>query len=191
MLTDSTASVCSPLRCSVAFLRPVSVLRFVPLLKKGELDTILRETEHIKVKSWGKVLSYLRRQFEAWTTEKLAIQGYSDFSMAHMPLIMNIKPEGTNNNELASIAKISKQGMSKVVKDLLKKGYIETKTDAADKRSTIISLTEKGKRFVIKARYCVQELTVEYQNLLGKKEYEHMIDNLQKIIDYNEKHHNS
>ena len=160
-------------------------------MKKAELDTILRETEQIKVRSWGKVLSYLRRQFEAWTTEKLSDQGYSDFSMAHMPLIMNIKPEGTNNNELAAIAKISKQAMSKVVKDLLQKGYIETKTDAADKRSTIISLTEKGKRFVIKARYCVQELTVEYHNLLGKKEYEHMIDNLQKIIDYNEKHHNS
>ncbi|MEO7990976.1 MAG: MarR family winged helix-turn-helix transcriptional regulator [Chryseolinea sp.] len=159
-------------------------------MKKAELDIILRETEHIKVRSWGKVLSYLRRQFEAWTTDELSSHGYSDFSMAHMPLIMNIKPEGTNNNELAAIAKISKQAMSKVVKDLLQKGYIETKTDAADKRSTIISLTEKGKRFVIKARYCVQALTQEYQDLLGKKEYEHMIDNLMKIMAYNEKHHN-
>jgi DNA-binding MarR family transcriptional regulator len=158
-------------------------------MKKAELDTILRETEPIKVRSWGKVLSYLRRQFEAWATEELSSHGYSDFSMAHMPLIMNIRPEGTNNNELAAIAKISKQAMSKVVKDLLKKGYIETKTDAADKRSIIILLTDKGKRFVIKARYCVQDLTVEYQNLLGKKEYEHMIDNLMKIMEYNEKHH--
>ncbi len=158
-------------------------------MKKAELDTILRETEHIKVRGWGKILSYLRRQFEAWTTEELTSHGYTDFTMAHMPLIMNIKPEGTNNNELAAIARISKQAMSKVVKDLLQKGYIETKTDATDKRSTIISLTEKGKRFVIKARYCVQELTVEYQNLLGKKEYEHMIDNLIKIMEYNEKHH--
>ena len=159
-------------------------------MKKAELDTLLRETQYIKERSWGKVLSYLRRQFEAWTIDKLSKQGYSDFTMAHMPLIMNIKPEGTNNNELATIAKISKQAMSKVVKDLLQKGYIETKTDPADKRSTIISLTEKGKRFVIKARYCVQELTVEYQDLLGKKEYEHLIDNLHKIIEYNEKHHN-
>jgi DNA-binding MarR family transcriptional regulator len=158
-------------------------------MKKADLDIILRQTEHIKVRSWGKILSYLKRQFEAWTTEKLSSHGYSDFTMAHMPLIMNIKPEGTNNNELAAIARISKQAMSKVVRDLLQKGYIETMTDATDKRSTIISLTEKGKRFVIKARYCVQELTTEYQNLLGKKEYEHMIDNLLKIMQYNEKHH--
>lgn len=158
-------------------------------MKKSELDIVLRETEQLKLRSWGKVLSYLRRQFEAWTTKKLSSYGYADFTMAHMPLIMNIKPEGTNNNELAAIARISKQAMSKVVKDLLQKGYIETKTDAADKRSTIISLTEKGKCFVIKARHCVQDLTSEYQSLLGKKEYEHMIDNLMKIIEYNEKHH--
>jgi len=106
-----------------------------------------------------------------------------------MPLIMNIKPEGTNNNELAAVAKISKQGMSKVVKDLLLKGYIETKIDPSDKRSTIILLTDKGKRFVIQARHCVKTLTTEYQNLLGRREYEHMIDNLMKIIEYNGKHH--
>ena len=157
-------------------------------MKKPELDAILRETEQIKARSWGKVLSYLRRQFEAWTTKELLNHGYSDFTMAHMPLIMNIKPEGTNNNELARIAKISKQAMSKVVKDLLEKGYIRTKTDPSDKRSTIISLTDKGKYFIIKARYCVQKLTTDYQYLLGKKEYDHLIDNLLKIIEYNEKH---
>ena len=156
-------------------------------MKKAELDIVLRETEHVKLRNWGKIIAVLRRQFEIWAIEELSSHGYSDFAMAHMPLIMNIKPEGTNNNELAAIAKISKQAMSKTVKDLLEKGYIRTKTDVADKRSTIISLTDKGKRFVIKARSCVQAVMLEYQNLLGKQEYDHMIDNLLKIIEYNDK----
>jgi DNA-binding MarR family transcriptional regulator len=158
-------------------------------MKRAELDSILRETECIKLRNWGKILVLLRRQFEGWAIKELSGHGYADFSMAHMPLIMNIKPEGTNNNELAAIAKISKQAMSKVVKDLLNKGYIETRTDALDKRSVTILLTDKGKRFVIKARNCVQSLTLEYQNFLGKDEYEHTVDNLMKIMDYNEKHH--
>ena len=159
-------------------------------MKTAELDIILRETEYVKARNWGKIILILRRQFEAWAIKELSNQGYADFAMAHMPLIMNIKPEGTNNNELAAIARISKQAMSKVVKDLLEKGYIKTKVDTTDKRSTIILLTDKGKRFVIKARSCVQDVMLEYQNLLGKKEYEHLIDNLLKIVEYNEKFKN-
>jgi len=158
-------------------------------MKKAELDSVLRETEHIKARNWGKIISINKRQYDTWVIEELSRHSYDDFTVSHLPLIMNIKPEGTNNNELASIAKISKQAMSKVVKDLLTKGYIETKTDDADKRSSIIALTDKGKRFVIKARYCVCDLMETYKKLLGEKDYEQMIDSLTKIMEYNESHH--
>ncbi len=158
-------------------------------MKRAELDNLLQETEHIKIRNWGKIISISKRQYDTWVIKELSSHGYDDFTLSHLPLIMNIKPEGTNNNELASIAKISKQAMSKVVKDLLEKEYIETNIDDNDKRSTIIALTDKGKRFVIKARYCVRDLMEVYKNLLGKKEYEQMINSLTKIMDYNEKHH--
>src|SRR5690349_23805618 len=109
-------------------------------------DKKLKDTEYIKTHSWGKIVTYLKRQFDQWATQKLSEQGYNDFKMAYMPVLMNIKPEGTNNNELAKLARVSKQAMSKVARELQDLGYIKTKSDANDKRITIFMLTERGKK---------------------------------------------
>lgn len=150
------------------------------------LDKKLKETEHIKARSWGKVISNVKRQFDHWALQSLFVHGYSDFKMSHMPFIMNIAPEGTNNNDLAKRARVTKQAMSKVAKEMQELGYVEARTDDKDKRSTIFFLTEKGKKFVIAARLCVHDLTEEYRQLVGKAKFESMIDTLEAIIAYND-----
>lgn len=148
------------------------------------LDQQLRDTECLKIKSWGKILSYLKRQFDQWATERLNQHGYKNFKMAYMPVIMNIKVEGTNNNELARNARVTKQAMSKVAKELYELGYIKTKVDPNDKRSTIFMLTERGKKLVVEARLAVKSLMDEYREVFGHEEYDRTIDMLMKIIDY-------
>jgi len=148
------------------------------------LDQKLKDTEYIKIHSWGKILTYLKRQFDEWATERLCNEGYKTFKMVYMPVLMNIKVEGTNNNDLAKNARVTKQAMSKVAKELQELGYIKTKTDPKDKRSTIFTLTEKGKKLVIEARLAVEGLTNEYRELLGKEEFDNMVLMLEKIIVY-------
>lgn len=148
------------------------------------LDQKLKDTEFIKANSWGKILTYLKRQFDQWATLKLNQGGYRHFKMAYMPVLMNIKAEGTNNNELAKSARVTKQAMSKVAKELVEYGYIKTKTDPTDKRSTIFTLTDKGKKLVIEARLSVKDLMDEYRTMLGHEEYDRTLQVLLKIIEY-------
>ena len=72
------------------------------------LDQKLKDTLYIKSENWGKILAVSKRQFDEWATTRLAKEGYADFKMVYMPVLMNIQPDGTNNNELACHAKVSK-----------------------------------------------------------------------------------
>lgn len=150
------------------------------------LDQQLIETEYIKKHNWGKVLTLSKRQFDEWATRRLSSNGYEDFKMVYMPVLMNIHREGTNNNDLACQARVSKQAMSKVAKELLRLGYIKAKTSKDDKRSTIFTLTDRGKKLVIQARYAVKELTDIYRAEFGKDEFERTIDLLFRIVDFTE-----
>ena len=150
------------------------------------LDQKLKDTLYIKSENWGKILAVSKRQFDEWATARLAREGYADFKMVYMPVLMNIHPEGTNNNELACQAKVSKQAMNKVVKELLKLGYIQSRPSKEDKRNTIFSLTDRGKRLVIHARLAVKELMDGYRNHIGKNEFDKTLKTLLKIIEYNE-----
>jgi DNA-binding MarR family transcriptional regulator len=148
------------------------------------LDQKLKDTEFIKTNSWGKILTYLKRQFDQWATQKLTENGYKHFKIAYMPVLMNIKAEGTNNNELAKYARVTKQAMSKVAKELVDYGYIKTKTDPSDKRSTIFMLTDKGKKLVIEARCSVKDLMDEYRTVIGAEDFDRTLQVLLKIIDF-------
>ena len=154
------------------------------------IDKKLRDTEFIRLCSWGKILTYLKKQFDGWAIHKLSERGYKDFKMAYMPVIMNIDIEGTNNNELARRARVSKQAMSKVIKELQRSGYIASKTDANDKRSIIFMLTERGKKIVLEARLCTKDLMDEYRKVMGKNEFDDLTQKLLGLIEYNDKHLN-
>lgn len=149
------------------------------------LDKKFKETDYIKRNSYGKLISILKRQFDQWVTEQLAERHHFDFKIAHMPLIMNIALEGTNNNELAKKARVTKQAMSKVVKELLDLGYIQVKPDSNDKRVTTVTLTDRGKKFVIEARMCIKELHEEYRKAVGKARYDGMIETMILLEEYN------
>jgi DNA-binding MarR family transcriptional regulator len=156
--------------------------------KRMNLDQALRDTEYIKTENWGKLLAMSKRQFDEWATRKLAEEGYADFKMVYMPVLMNIKAEGTNNNDLAQFARVTKQAMSKVAKELLELGYIQSRSSKEDKRITIFSLTNRGKKLVIEARRCVKELMDHYRSVFGQKEFDSMLKMMQKIIEYTDQH---
>ncbi len=151
------------------------------------LDHKFNDKEYILSCGWGKILNHLRKQFDIWAIDRLSQKGYKGFKMTYMPVIMNIDLNGTNNNDLAIRAKVTKQAMSKVIKELQKSGYISSKTDPNDKRSTIFKLTSKGNSFIKCARESVGELMDEYRKLIGKKNYDGLLAQLVTIIVHMDK----
>ena len=151
------------------------------------LDPRFKDVEYMQSCGWGKILAHLKKQFDQWAVDRLAQRGYKGFKMTYMPVIMNIDPDGTSNNDLALRSKVTKQAMSKVIKELQKSGYISSKTDPTDKRSTIFSLTNKGKNLIACAKESVGELMNEYRKEVGKKNYDDLLQKLISIVEYNDK----
>jgi len=111
--------------------------------------------------------------------------------MGYMPFIMNISKNGSTNNDVATKAKVTKQAMSKVVKELLEHKLIKIEKHETDARASLIFLTEKGKKLIHDTKKCVRSLSIEYANLVGDKNYQIMIDSMFKIVKYHEvKTHN-
>lgn len=145
----------------------------------------------MKARSWGKILNHLKREHDIWATQEFKACGYADIKLAHIPVLMNIDVEGTTNNVLATRTKVTKQAMSKVIKELQEMGYIRTKVSAADKRIVTLLLTERGKRLVVDARHRSLALNEEFKKVLGEKAYDKMIDHMLMILAHMEQRSSS
>jgi DNA-binding MarR family transcriptional regulator len=155
-------------------------------MTKKEIDDALRAMVNESTRSWGRMSYQVKKAFDEWAMKELAQQGYPDFKMAYMPLLMNIGVDGNTNKDIAAKSKVTKQAMSKVVKELQDLGLIEVSQHSIDKRSVMIFLTDKGKKMVYTAKIHVKALTNEYKKIIGEKNYEIMIDSLAKIIAYHD-----
>lgn len=133
--------------------------------------------------NFGRILSHLKRSFDEWALAHLSKEGYPEVKMAYMPFLMNIEIEGTTNNELAQKLRVSKQAMSKTLKELEKLNLIEANPNPTDARSSIILLTQYGMKMVIHTRKKLDNLTKDYIAVIGKKKFYDMIDSLNTIID--------
>ncbi len=155
-------------------------------MTKKEIDDALRIMVNESSRSWGRMSYQAKRVFDEWAMKELAQQGYPNFKMAYMPLLMNIGLNGNTNKEIAAKSRVTKQAMSKVVKELEDLGLIKVSQHSTDKRSVMIFFTDKGKKMVYTAKLQVKALTDEYKKIIGEKNYEIMIDSLSKIIAYHD-----
>jgi DNA-binding MarR family transcriptional regulator len=131
-----------------------------------------------------RAINLLKKEMDNRLTESLQQKGYADFKMGDMVLIANIAPEGIINNELAKKAHITKQAMSKVVKNLEASGYIVTRKHENDNRATVIFLSDKGKELVIAATESVLEIERYYAGLVGENDLGEAKDVLIRLVDF-------
>jgi DNA-binding MarR family transcriptional regulator len=146
------------------------------------LDEQLEHYMAQRQRSLIRLIALLKKNMDAQIMEKLQQKGYTNFKLGDLPLIMNIQPEGTINNELAKRAKISKQAMSKVVKNLEAGGYILTRKHENDNRSSIIFLTDNGKQLVISVTESFGEIQDTYTGIIGEQDTETLKGILGKLV---------
>lgn len=133
--------------------------------------------------NFGRILSHLKRSFDEWALSHLSKEGYPEVKIAYMPFLMNIEIDGTTNNVLAQKLRISKQAMSKTLKELENLNLIKAIPNPTDARSSIILLTTYGMKMVIHTRKKLDNLTKDYIAIIGKKKFFDMIDSLNAIIE--------
>jgi DNA-binding MarR family transcriptional regulator len=92
------------------------------------------------------------RQVTNNVNKRLEECGFGDLSARHLSIFDHLDYEGTNIVTLANRAGISKQAMSKLVKEVTAASYISVKTDVKDSRIVVVSFTEKGMKFLTTLR---------------------------------------
>ena len=131
-----------------------------------------------------KLIYNYRRLIDNFGTQNIDI--LTDIKPAHIPYFMSIGYQGISNNKLLKEIKVTRQGVSKAVKDLEKQGMIYTRRNESDARSMMIFLTEEGKNLYKVLGEVFGSVTLDYINLLGRKKYDQLIQSLTTIINYHE-----
>ncbi len=146
--------------------------------KDQQLTDIIAQRHKLLI----RLLSIVKKDYDARLTEHLQKNGYADFKIGDMVLMANISTEGTINNELAKKARITKQAMSKVVKNLEASDYIVTRKHETDKRATVIFLSEKGKQLMIDMFGAVTGIQEYYTSIIGEQDADLLRDILFRLV---------
>jgi DNA-binding MarR family transcriptional regulator len=103
---------------------------------------------------------------------------------------MSIGDEGISNHHLVHKIMVTKQGVSKTVKNSKRLGRVYKRKSKTDARSIMIYLTKEGKALHSALHQMANHMTDEYIKLVGAKKYEQFIDTFIKMSEWHEKQEN-
>jgi DNA-binding MarR family transcriptional regulator len=120
--------------------------------------------------------------------EQLAAEdGYQEFKPHYIGILANIGPEGTTSGELARCIWVSKQAMSKMLKEVETQGFISSNPHEHDGRANIVRLTEKGRQLMTISLKINAQLKDEMTAIVGEEDVEHLINTMNKLLQDAEK----
>ena len=137
----------------------------------------------VRDRSIGRLFWRLKRYTDNFIEPRLHALGYADFKMSYLMFLGNIEEDGITNNELAKRACVTKQMMSKIVGLLEDEGYIYTKKNPNDSRSSIIFLNERGKELFVSLKTCMQEAREKFDEIVGYDRMELVIDTMVELAN--------
>ena len=134
----------------------------------------------------GRLLNRSYRYMSGVAVGFLKSKGYQDVRVGHIIALVHIDFEGISLNNLALNAGITKQGMSKIVKELVDAGYVITEKSLTDARSFKVLLTDKGYDVLSMWKECTQHIDKEFTQIVGSERLEQMKDILGMLVNHYE-----
>ncbi len=134
----------------------------------------------------GRLVSKTQRFVREIASEFLQAKGYTNFRVGHMVALIHIDLEGSNINNLAHLAGVTKQAMSKLVKELQDEGYVTIEKHPNDARTLIVKLSDKGVNTMLDWKECTKKIEMTFTDVIGREQLEQLIDLLSKITTYYE-----
>ncbi|MEA5459953.1 MarR family winged helix-turn-helix transcriptional regulator [Arcicella sp. LKC2W] len=153
-------------------------------LKIEEIDSFKQG----KKRHLGGLLSKSHRLIREIAGEFLRSKGYVNFRVGHMVALIHIDFQGSNINTLAQLAGVTKQAMSKLVKELQDEGYVTTEKHSSDARIMVVKLSEKGVDCMLDWKECSEMIEAKIMEIIGKEKLEQLKDILFSLTNYYENH---
>ena len=94
----------------------------------------------------GVLLARARRAINAAILVRFAEAGFDDLREAHDPVFAFLPSDGARLTELARRARMTKQSMGELLRELEALGYVERAIDPSDRRARLVTFTARGQR---------------------------------------------
>ncbi|MDZ7900078.1 MAG: MarR family winged helix-turn-helix transcriptional regulator [Arcicella sp.] len=153
-------------------------------MKHDKLETIRAFKEEDKNRLLGRLLNRSYRYLSEIATDFLKGKGFVDFRIGHIIGLVHIDLDGSTVNQMASTAGITKQGMSKVVKELSDNGYAFTEKHPSDARSIVVKLTDKGIDALMEWKLCTEHIDEKFTKILGSEQLEGLKNILGVLVEH-------
>lgn len=150
------------------------------------LKTRLIDFKAQKNRLLGRLLSKSFRFLSDLASEQLREKGYDTFRLGHLISLIHIDVEGSTINELAALSGITKQAVSKIVKELADAGYVRTEKHPGDARSVVVTISDKGAQFMLDWKECTFVIDERFRSILGAERLELLKDLLFELVNHYE-----
>jgi DNA-binding MarR family transcriptional regulator len=151
-------------------------------------EELMQEVEAFKANKerlLGRLLNRSYRYMSDLAGDFLTGIGYENFRVGHIVALVHVELKGTSINKLAAGAGMTKQGMSKLVKELQTEGFVKVEKDPSDARALIVKHTEKGFQAMIDWKNCTQHINQKFSEILGEDKLELFKDIMVELVhDY-------
>lgn len=119
-----------------------------------------------------------RRLFERWAQQ-------NDIAYTEMLVFdaLTAAPEGMEPAQISRRTLMYKQTLTRVLKNLLDKGYIQQRVHPDDHRKKIITMTEKGTDFIVNTEKTLTDAEWEAIGFLSDEELEHFNGTYHRIVN--------
>ncbi len=134
----------------------------------------------------SRLLGKSYRIIKSLNANCLAELGYYDFKVGHIMVMLNLKEEGTTAAEITKKVRVSKQAMSKLVLELIEKGFLKTLKHPTDQRATLIHVTPQGADFLAALHVCRVRVEKEIAKVIGEAKLIQLHDILGELMAYYE-----
>jgi DNA-binding MarR family transcriptional regulator len=134
----------------------------------------------------GQLLTRLLQRFRQEVLEGATELGYTDLRPPHLQIFGNIGIDGVRLTDLAKRTQLSMATTSQFVTELEDLGYLERRTDKADRRAKLIFPTRRGRKALDRAGDRVAQIEQEWAGLIGQETFDtacYALDELLARID--------
>jgi DNA-binding MarR family transcriptional regulator len=133
-----------------------------------------------------RIIRQITRHINTEINYYLIQKGHSKLSARHLSVFENLDFDGTNIVTLAHRAGMTKQAMSKLVKEVIQEGYARAIIDERDSRALTVYFTDKGVCFLKDMRETIQEVRAAFKakGFNSSSNNDSFINNLQNILRF-------
>jgi DNA-binding MarR family transcriptional regulator len=151
---------------------------------KSEINVVLEKYRRFNAHNLARLVRTVERHMTNEISRRLQASGYKNLSARHLQVFENLDTEGVSIINLAQRAGISKQAMSKMVKEVAIEGFVDVVTDNRDNRVQLVNVTEKGVKLIVDIRRQTVQRCDELlgQNIVTREELKQANQTFTKLL---------